>query len=100
MIAHIVSFTWKSGTADEDIQRIDDAISGLEHQIPALRSLSHGRDLGIRSGNAQYGVTALIEGDDPSAYLDHPAHRAVAADVVAPHVASKSAVQFRLTDVN
>ncbi|PBC47182.1 Dabb family protein [Rhodococcus sp. ACPA1] len=98
MIAHIVNFTWKPATSATDLKQIGRAIDALPEQIPALRRLIHGPDLRMRNGNGDYGVMAVIEGSDPSAYLDHPAHVAVARDIVAPHVTAKLAVQFEMSD--
>ena len=94
MIAHSVSFTWKEGTTQADIDSISAALDTLPAAIPVVLHYVHGRDLGLRQGNADYAVFAIFDGDDPAAYLDHPAHVKVAAETVTRFVAQKNSVQM------
>lgn len=96
MIAHLVNFTWKPEATADDITRIAAALDGLR-SIDCVASLAHGPDVNMRSGNGDYGVLVIIDGDDPATFLDHPGHVAVARDIVGPHLASRLAVQFNMS---
>jgi len=96
MLLHMVSFTWKPGTTAEDIDRIQTAIGTLPDDIPVIVGYAMGSDLGVRDGNADFGVVALLDTDNPADYLEHPAHLDVATRFVFPHVLTKSSVQARI----
>ena len=95
MIAHVATFIWNEDVTPADIDRLDEALSGLPGVIPAIRSYSYGRDLGIRDGNADYAVVALV--DDAGAvsgYLDHPYHKQMSKELISPMVKERRAVQL------
>lgn len=98
MLLHMVSFTWKPETTDEDIDRIAAAVGTLPSAIPVIAGFAMGKDLGMRVGNADFGVVAFLDTDDPTDYLEHPAHLEVATNVVFPHVRAKSSVQARIDE--
>lgn len=98
MIAHLVAFRWREGTTAADIASIDAAIGSLPARIPGIVAYGHGPDLGMRGGNDDYGVIAVLDYADVTDYLDHEAHLQVAADVVSQHVADKHSIQFSVND--
>ena len=96
---HLVTFTWQDGVSTEQVEELDGRLSTLPALLPELRAYHHGSDLGLRSGNADYGVCALVDSEaDVLAYLDHPEHRRIVQDVITPMRAQRLAVQIRVPD--
>ena len=97
-VTHVVTFTWVEGTSaatvDEilgNLQSWIDRKEGLE----GLVSWQAGPDLGVNEGNAAFAVSGTFT--DQDAYLryrDHPEHRRIIAEQIAPLIAARSAVQF------
>ena len=99
MIMHVVSFRWHEHVSADQIEAFTKALTALPDQIPALVSYRFGPDLGLREGNVDFGVVAVVRGEeDLPAYLDHPAHRAVVEQYTSVMAASRSAVQFALPE--
>ncbi|WP_433803088.1 Dabb family protein [Actinomycetospora sp. CA-084318] len=97
-VTHVVTFSWVEGTsagtvADilRNLQEWIDRKEGLE----GLESWQAGPDLGVNQGNAHFAVSATFT--DQDAYLryrDHPEHKRIIAEQIAPLIAARSAVQF------
>jgi len=69
----------------------------LPSAIPEISRYQHGPDAGINQGNADYVVVADFSSIEKYlTYRDHPVHRRLIADVLAPLIASRSAVQYHL----
>ncbi len=97
MFHHVVVFSWRDGTTQEQVSAVAVALAGLPEQIPAIRRYEFGPDAGLDQANADFAVVAAFE--DTGGYLvyrDHPAHRKVVADYINPIVASRSRVQFEI----
>lgn len=97
MIRHVVAFRWKPDTDDAAIEAVRAGLADLPAQIPGVLRYEFGPDAGINEGNFDYVVVADF--DDRDAYLvyrDHPVHRALIAECIAPHVAARVAVQYEL----
>ena len=95
MIRHTVMFRWKPGTTTADIAAVAEGLGGLPAAIPEIRDYRFGHDLGINDGNFDFVVVAdFADADDYLVYRDHPLHRALIAERIAPHVAERAAVQF------
>lgn len=94
MILHLAIFRWKEGTTAEQIDAATAALNALPAQIDVLRSYTAQPNLHVRPG-ADFGVAAVVD-DEASveAYLDHPAHKAVVAEFMAPIIAERSVVQL------
>lgn len=96
MIRHIVILRWADGTPSEAVAALSEVLAGLPEQIPVLQGYWYGPDLGLREGNADYGIVAELGSEqDWRAYLEHPAHLDVIASHIAPIVAERAAVQIR-----
>jgi len=96
---HLATFTWQDGVTAEQVEEVSSALSKLPGHIPQIRGYHYGPDLGLRAGNADYGVCALVDTeDDVSAYLDDPEHVRVVQQVIAPIRAQRLAVQVRVPD--
>jgi len=96
---HLATFTWQDGVTAQQVEEVSGALSKLPGHIPQIRGYQFGPDLGLRQGNADYGVCALVDTEaDVSAYLDHPEHLRVVQQVIAPIRAQRMAVQVRVPD--
>jgi hypothetical protein len=95
MILHVVTFTFRDDVSSEQVDAADAALAELPGRIPALRSYSHGRDLGLRSGNAGYAVVAQVDdAEGLAAYLDHPEHVRAVRTHLQPLLGTRQAVQI------
>lgn len=97
MIRHVVMFRFTPETTPADVASIVEGLGGLPAAIPEIADYRFGPDIGVNDGNFDFAVVAdFSSNDDYLAYRDHPLHRAVIAERIAPHVASRAAVQFEL----
>lgn len=95
MITHVVVFTWRPGTAVEDVQALSRALDRLAGEVSALTAISHGPDLAFREGNGDYALIAsFAERGAWNSYQADPRHKAFVRDFVAPIQASRVAMQF------
>lgn len=95
MLRHVVLFRWRSGVTEDEVASVAAALGQLPAAIPTIRHYRFGADVGLNDGNADFAVVADF--DDVDGYLtyrDHPAHQAVIAELIAPNVAERTAVQL------
>ncbi len=97
MIRHIVVFTWSEGADAETRARSVAALRRLPEDVGGMTALTVGEDAGLTEGNAH----AVLVADFPDAdafrrYAQHPAHQAILAEHIRPHLAARSAVQIEL----
>lgn len=97
VIMHLATFTWRPDVTNDDIVAIIEALTSLPDQIPELISYSFGPDLGLRDGNADFAVAAVLANPQSlPAYLDHPEHVRILREFIAPLMATRQAVQIEL----
>jgi hypothetical protein len=95
MIRHTVMFRWTPEAMPADVAAIVEGLGGLPGAIPEIRNYRFGHDLGINQGNFDFVVMAeFADTEDYIAYRDHPLHRALLAERIAPYVAERAAVQW------
>jgi Stress responsive A/B Barrel Domain len=97
MIRHVVLFTWVPEATSEQKQRVVDELRTLPPQMSGLRAYHVGPDARIIDGNADFAVVADF--DDQASYLayrDHPAHRAIVDQAIAPIAGQRMAVQYQI----
>lgn len=88
-------FRWIEGVSPEHVRRVSDSLDSLPAAIPEISRYQHGPDAGINQGNADYVVVAdFTSVENYLTYRDHPVHRQLITDVLAPLIASRSAVQY------
>ena len=97
MLRHVALFTW-SDAADEQRRAITlAALRRLPGEVGGMTAFAVGDDLGLREGNAD---TALVADFPDTAayerYAQHPVHRAIIDEHVAPWLAARSAVQYQI----
>ena len=90
-------FQWVEGVTAEQIAGSEAALAALPEQIPELRSYGFGADAGMADGNFDFAVVADFDGvDGYEVYRDHPAHREVIKEHLAPIIATRVAVQHEV----
>ncbi|HEX4868740.1 MAG TPA: Dabb family protein [Acidimicrobiales bacterium] len=97
MIRHIAVFRWAEGTTAEQIDAVAAGLRALPDQVPGIRSYEVGPDLRLGEGRWDFALAATF--DDPAgyqAYVDHPAHQAVAQDLIGPIKADRAHVQLEI----
>ena len=97
MFRHIVLLTLEPDTTDAQRRAIIDGLRSLPAAIDSIRAYACGLDAQIAEGNSDIGVVGDF--DDEAGYLlyrDHPVHRKVIAECIAPVLASRSAIQYSL----
>lgn len=95
MLCHVVLFRWKPSTTDADVAAISLGLGELLPVIPEIRSYRFGSDVALNDGTYDFAVVAGFDTrDDYLVYRDHPAHRTLISERIAPQIADRSAVQF------
>jgi len=91
-------FRWKDGTTDEQVDAIEAALGTLPGEIPELGDYHFGRDLDLVNANFDFCVVADLDDEDAWAtYRDHPVHRRIIEELIAPHVDTRVAIQYAIT---
>ena len=97
MFHHVVVFSWREGTTQEQIAAVAAELAKLPEQIPEIRQYEFGPDAGLDRANADFAVVAAFEdAGGYQVYRDHPAHRKVIENYLNPIVASRNRVQFQV----
>jgi len=95
MIHHVAMFRFKEGTTAEQVNAASAALEALPSQIDALVEYRCGSDLELMDGTWDFVIVAdVADADDFITYKDHPAHRAVVANFMAPIIAEGARIQF------
>jgi hypothetical protein len=95
MIRHVVLFTWTPEATAEQKLRVQTELRALPPLMTGLRGYHAGSDAGLAAGNFDFAVVADFE--DAASYLayrDHPAHRAVIDECIAPIRGDRASVQY------
>ena len=97
MIRHIVLLKLKDETSAEDIEAIKTTLGTMPGNISEIANYAFGQDLAVSSDTADFGIIADFEGVEAfEAYAKHPHHVAAVQNVIKPHVAQKTAMQFEI----
>ncbi len=95
MVIHLVTFRWKEDVTPGAVAGLCDELAAFRRQVGCLVDYHFGPDLGLRQGNADFGVMAVVGTPaEVSEYLDHPAHKELFTRVIAPMCESRTAVQI------
>ena len=96
-IQHLALFRWNPDVTPEQVDTFCTALHEFRAQMPVLLSYRFGPNLGLRPGNMDFGVAAVVaEPGNISEYLDHALHQAIAKDYISWMVAERVAVQFEV----
>ena len=92
---HVALFKWAVETTEEQKQAIRDGLGGLPSSIAELRDYRFGDDAGLVEANWDFAVVAdFDDADGWAAYRDHPEHRHIVAEHIAPAAVERAAVQY------
>ncbi len=95
MIRHIAVFDLADDVTDEQVRAVVHGLRSLPEQIPSIRSYEVGTDVGTNDENADLAVTALFEDHAGfMEYVEHPAHRRVADQLLAPIRVGRTVIQI------
>jgi hypothetical protein len=92
---HVVMVRLSEDMTDDQKEALRAGLLRLPEVIPDIRAYRFGDDVGLNEGNFDFVVTADF--DDAAGYLtyrDHPDHRKLVAELLAPFVTKRAAVQF------
>jgi hypothetical protein len=96
VIRHVVLIKWKEGTDPGQVEAVASALAGMPAAMPFIRRYDLGPDLGVTSSH-DFAIVADFDSVEAyRTYADHPDHKAVSAEFIAPILDSMARVQFRL----
>lgn len=97
MIKHVVLLNWKSGVTKQQIADLGEGFKRLSQEVGEIKSYEFGPDAGFYKGNASYALVAeFANAADLNAYVNHPKHQALLAELAGPMLESFQAVQFEM----
>ena len=95
MIRHIALFRFKDHITSDDIDVLDTSLRALPDTIDVIGAYTCGRDLSLIEGSWDYAVVADFDSpEDYYAYVGHPEHVHVAANIAKPMMAQSTRVQL------
>jgi hypothetical protein len=98
VLRHVNLLTWKAGTEQAAIDALSEELSRYQGEIPEIRGLSFGRDLGLADNNVDFCIVVDFENDEAfSRYLAHPAHARMVEEFLKPILAARQAIQFQVS---
>lgn len=93
----MVMFKWSDSADEQSKQAVSDALTNLPGLIPCILDYRFGSDLKMAEGNWDFGVAADFDNlNDYIEYRDHPDHRAVILEQIAPILAERAAMQLEI----
>lgn len=92
---HVVMFKWAEGTTTGQQDEVAAKLRELPGVIPEIREYSLGTNARVNPAAYDFVVVAgFADRDGYLAYRDHPAHRAVVDQYIAPIVAERASIQY------
>lgn len=96
---HVAMFRWADHVDADHVDRVRDAYDALTDQVPGLRHLAHGPDVGVSEGTFDYLVVADFESVvEWRSFRDHPAHVLLTEELIVRHTVDRVTGQFHVTD--
>ena len=93
-VRHVAIFTLKPGA---DVSKFMDGVDRLRSTVPGYTACAFGVDAGLKSGNADFGLTFDFDSEAAYQRWDTDAeHDRIRRDEVFPLVSGVMRVQFRL----
>jgi hypothetical protein len=99
VILHLAVFRWKEGISPKDVAHLCEHLAAFRQKVDCLVGYHFGPDLGLRQGNADFGIAAVVGSPEALVeYLEHPAHHELVGQVLGPMTASRQAVQIEVAE--
>lgn len=95
MIHHIVCFRFKPDTPAEAIAAAGAALKGMQGKIEGIHGVHWGPNLAPSMTEYSHVLTVILDSMDSVArYAEHPVHKAVIADFLAPIRVARFAIDI------
>jgi len=95
MLHHVVLITLKDGVTDEQVDAALEGLAALPAVIPEIRAYDVGRDAGLSPNGVGMALVGKFDSvEDFTTYRDHPAHAALARDLLVPIAEKFATIQF------
>jgi hypothetical protein len=93
----MVMIKWVEGTTTGQQDEVAAKLAELPGRIPEIAAYSTGVNAGVDPGGYEFAIVAdFADRDAYLVYRDHPDHRAVVAEFIAPIVAERAAIQYEM----
>lgn len=93
----MVMIKWAEGTTTGQQDEVAAKLGELPGRIPEISAYSTGTNAGVDPGGYEFAIVAdFADRDGYLAYRDHPDHRAVVEQFIAPIVAERAAIQYEM----
>jgi len=95
ILRHVNLLSWKDRTEQAAIDALSEYLFGYADEIPEIRDVSYGQDLGLAQNDADYCI--IVDFDDQAAfsrYLAHTAHARMVGEFLKPILEARRAIQF------
>lgn len=97
MIMHVLTFTWNDAATEDRVAALAAALRDFAATDGGAESFACGADLGLRTGNADFGLVATFVGEAAFwAYLNHPAHQRIVQEQVLPILKDRAGAQLQV----
>ncbi|NVK48378.1 MAG: Dabb family protein [Cyclobacteriaceae bacterium] len=96
VLRHVVYFSFKDSSSQEDIQQVIDAFRNLQNEIPGIQSFEWGVNSspeGLNKGLTHAFTLTFHSAEDRDSYLPHPAHKAF-GEVLGPHLKDVCVIDY------
>lgn len=93
----VALYRWTDHVDDEHLSRLGDALDELPTQVPGVRAVTHGADVGAVGGSFDHVVVIDVDTlADWRRLRDHPAYILLVEELITPHVVEQAVGQFRV----
>lgn len=93
----MVMIKWAEGTTTGQQDEVAAKLAELPGRIPEIAAYSTGTNAGVDPGGYEFAIVAdFADRDAYLVYRDHPDHRAVVAEFIAPIAAERAAIQYEM----
>ena len=97
LVRHIALFNLRADITDDEIAELDAGVDAFYTRYEGHISASHGRDLGLRQDNFNYGVIVdFASKEDYLSYASDPVHLDTITRYVVPNIIARAAIQLEI----
>ncbi|WP_297337803.1 Dabb family protein [Algoriphagus sp.] len=96
VLRHVVYFSFKEESSQEDIQGVIDAFRDLQNEIEGIKGFEWGVNSspeGLNKGLTHAFTLTFHSEEDRDAYLPHPAHKRF-GEILGPHLKDVTVVDY------